>query len=117
MLRAGLHPAPGAKPATAAEGLTFTPWWNSVGADYFVAVGLPLLRGRAFSVAEATQADGPAVAIIDDVLATGGTMQACCELVTACGGTLVGIGFLIELLFLEGRKKLPAVDIRSVVTY
>lgn len=69
VLRAGLRPAPNAKPATPAEGRSFTPVWNSVGADYFAAVGLPLLRGRTFTVAEATQPGGPAVAIIDDVLA------------------------------------------------
>jgi predicted permease len=69
VLRAGVRPAPDAKPATAAEGLSFTPLWNSVGADYFATVGLPLLRGRAFTAAEATQPGGPAVAIIDEVLA------------------------------------------------
>ena len=69
VLRAGLSPAPDDRPATAAEGRTFTPFWNSVGADYFGAVGLPLLRGRTFSTAEATEHIGPAVAIIDDVLA------------------------------------------------
>ncbi len=67
--RAGAHPAPAVKPATAAEGRTFSPWWNSVGADYFATVGLPLLRGRAFTTAEATQPGGPPVAIIDEVLA------------------------------------------------
>lgn len=67
--RAGVNTAPDARPATAAEGLAFSPWWNSVGADYFAAVGLPLLQGRAFTVAEATQPGGPAVAIIDEVLA------------------------------------------------
>src|SRR5207237_3750901 len=51
--RAGVHLAPDARPGTAAEGLTFSPWWNSIGADYFATVGLPLLRGRAFTVAEA----------------------------------------------------------------
>jgi predicted permease len=69
VLRAGLSPAPDNKPATAAEGRTFTPIWNSVGADYFAAAGLPVLRGRAFTAAEATQPGGPAVAIIDEVLA------------------------------------------------
>ncbi len=49
------------------EGLSFTPLWNSIGADYFAAVGLPLLRGRAFTAAEATQPGGPAVAIIDEI--------------------------------------------------
>jgi len=67
--RAGVRLAPDAKPATAAEGLIFNPWSNSIGADYFTAVGLPLLRGRAFTAAEVTQAGGPAVAIIDEVLA------------------------------------------------
>ena len=43
--------------------------WNSVGADYFKTVGLPMLRGRAFSLAEATQSGGPPVAIISEVLA------------------------------------------------
>jgi predicted permease len=67
--RAGVNPAPDAKPATAAEGLVFSVWWNSIGADYFSAVGLPLLRGRPFTAAEATQSGGPAVAIIDEALA------------------------------------------------
>src|SRR5437762_4907438 len=66
--RAGLHPSPDARPATAAEGLAFEAAWNSVGADYFSTVGLPVVRGRAFTEAEATQ-PGPKVAIIDEVLA------------------------------------------------
>ena len=67
--RAGVHPGPDSKPATAADGRAFAPWWNSVGADYFAAVGLPLLRGRSFTAREATQSGGPAVAVIDEVLA------------------------------------------------
>ena len=67
--RAGKYPASGAKPTTAAEGMTFSPWWNSVGADYFATVGLPLLRGRAFTEAEANQPGGPPVAIIDEEFA------------------------------------------------
>ncbi len=66
--RAGVHPAPDAKPATAAEGLAFEVAWNSVGAEYFSTVGLPVTRGRGFTEAEATQ-PGPKVAIIDEVLA------------------------------------------------
>ncbi|MFZ0916228.1 MAG: ABC transporter permease [Candidatus Udaeobacter sp.] len=65
---AGLRPGPGAKPATAADGLAFDVPWNSVGVDYFSTVGLPVIRGRAFTEAEATQ-PGPKVAIIDEVLA------------------------------------------------
>jgi predicted permease len=66
--RAGLHPGPDAKPMTAADGLAFETAWNSVGTDYFSTVGLPVVRGRAFTEAEATQ-PGPKVAIIDEVLA------------------------------------------------
>ncbi len=67
--RAGSYPESDAKPATAADGQTFSANWNSVGADYFATVGLPLLRGRSFTAAEATQPGGPAVAIIDEILA------------------------------------------------
>ncbi|HVZ63313.1 MAG TPA: ABC transporter permease [Lacunisphaera sp.] len=67
--RAGLHPAKDAKPATAAEGLAYRSSWNSVGAAYFATLGLPILRGRAFTAAEAGNAGGPAVAIISENLA------------------------------------------------
>ncbi|MEY2526918.1 MAG: hypothetical protein QOE73_1689 [Verrucomicrobiota bacterium] len=67
--RAGLQPAADAKPATAAEGLAFNADWNGVGADYFTTVGLPVVQGRAFTEAEATQSAGPLIAIIDDALA------------------------------------------------
>jgi predicted permease len=66
--RAGFNVAPDARPATAAEGLAFDVSWNSVGADYFPTVGLPVVRGRAFTEAETTK-PGPKVAIIDEVLA------------------------------------------------
>src|SRR5881392_891421 len=66
--RARVHSALDAKPATAAEGLAFEAAWNSVGADYFSTVGLPVTRGRTFTEAEATQ-PGRNVAIIDEVLA------------------------------------------------
>jgi predicted permease len=67
--RAGVRPGPDDKPTNAAEGLAFNAAWNGVGADYFATVGLRVVRGRAFTEAEATQADGPIVAIVDDVLA------------------------------------------------
>jgi predicted permease len=66
--RAGVRAGPDAKPATAAEGLAFKACWDSVGADYFSTVGLPVIRGRAFTEAEATQT-GPKVAIVDEILA------------------------------------------------
>lgn len=57
------------------------------------------------------------VLLVDDVLATGGTAGAAVELIETIGGRLVGIAFLIELAFLNGRKKLPGRNIRSLVTY
>src|SRR4051795_9968367 len=49
---------------------------------------------------------GQRVLIVDDVLATGGTMKACCELVEDLGGTIAGIAVLTELMGLGGRKKI-----------
>jgi len=61
--------------------------------------------------------DGAKVLMVDDLLATGGTMAAACELVENQGGNIIGISFLIELGFLNGREKLGDYDIRSLITY
>jgi len=60
---------------------------------------------------------GSRVLMIDDLLATGGTMAACCKLVESLKGRIVGVAFLIELSFLNGREKLGQYPIHSVVTY
>ena len=62
-------------------------------------------------------APGRRVLLLDDVLATGGTMQACCELVRQAGAELVGCAFLMELGFLEGREKLKPVEVFSLIEY
>jgi len=49
---------------------------------------------------------GERVLLIDDLLATGGTMGAACKLIESCGGIVVGCAFVIELDFLKGREKL-----------
>ncbi|MFN2623700.1 MAG: ABC transporter permease [Chthoniobacterales bacterium] len=67
--RAGAYPESNHEAANPADGQMFSVNWNSVGSDYFSTVGLPLLRGRSFTTAEATQPGGPAVVIIDEVLA------------------------------------------------
>jgi adenine phosphoribosyltransferase len=59
---------------------------------------------------------GQRVLIVDDLLATGGTMKACCDLVEKLGGTIAGIAVLIELAGLKGRHKLPY-DVHSVLNY
>lgn len=58
---------------------------------------------------------GTRVLMIDDLLATGGTMQACCELVEEFDVKIVGVAFLIELCFLNGRNKLGGHPIHSVI--
>jgi hypothetical protein len=67
--RAGMHVGKDDKPATAADGVAFSSIYDSIGADYFAATGVPILRGRTFTAAEATQPNAPAVAIIDEALA------------------------------------------------
>ena len=60
---------------------------------------------------------GARVLMLDDLLATGGTMAACCEMVEELGGEIVACAFLIELSFLNGREKLDRYRIVSLVDY
>ena len=72
---------------------------------------------NSLEVAADAVADGARVVIHDDVLATGGTVQAIAGLVEQLGGQVVGINFVIELSFLEGRKRLGGYDIYSLIEY
>ena len=60
---------------------------------------------------------GAKVLLVDDVLATGGTAKAACELIEQIGGTVAGVSFLIELKFLNGRSKLAGRDARALIQY
>ena len=60
---------------------------------------------------------GENVVIIDDLLATGGTVEATIQLVEQLGGKVIGIAFLIELEALKGREKLKDYNVYSVLTY
>jgi adenine phosphoribosyltransferase len=60
---------------------------------------------------------GARVLIHDDVLATGGTVEAIAGLVEQLGGTVVGVNFVIELSFLGGRERLSQYDLYSLITY
>jgi adenine phosphoribosyltransferase len=60
---------------------------------------------------------GQKVLLVDDVLATGGTMEATAQMVEKLGGQILGISFLIELDFLKGREKLAKYQINSLINY
>jgi adenine phosphoribosyltransferase len=60
---------------------------------------------------------GARVLVHDDLLATGGTASAMCELVERAGAEVVGCAFVIELAFLHGRDKLAPRDVRSLIVY
>ena len=55
--------------------------------------------------------------VVDDLLATGGTMAATLRLVRQLGGVVVGVAFLIELAFLKGRAKLTEYPVHSLIVY
>jgi adenine phosphoribosyltransferase len=61
--------------------------------------------------------EGERVLVVDDLLATGGTAGATVHLIRQLGGDIVGVVFLVELLGLEGRKKLDGYEIHSLITY
>jgi adenine phosphoribosyltransferase len=60
---------------------------------------------------------GEHVLIVDDLVATGGTALAAARMVESLGGVVAGFGFIIELTFLEGRKKLEGYEIASLIQY
>jgi adenine phosphoribosyltransferase len=61
--------------------------------------------------------EGESVLIVDDLLATGGTAAATIHLIRQLGGEIAGVCFLVELLGLEGRKKLNGCPVNSLITY
>jgi len=61
--------------------------------------------------------EGQNVLIVDDLLATGGTAEATCELISKLDATIKGLSVLVELEFLEGRKRLNQYNVHSIVKY
>jgi adenine phosphoribosyltransferase len=86
--------------------------WEIERVEYELEYGTDLLEIHRDAVES-----GSRVVIVDDVLATGGTAAATIRLVEKLGGTVIGLGFVIELGFLAGRKKLTGYDVLSLVTY
>lgn len=86
--------------------------WKTVTASYALEYGTDTLEMHEDAVKP-----GEKVLIVDDVLATGGTAAAVCELVEKIGGKVEGIAMLIELGFLNGRAKLAGRNIHSLIKY
>lgn len=80
--------------------------------SYSLEYGTNTLELHADAIAEGEQ-----VVVIDDLLATGGTVRAAASLAEACGGVISGMGFVVELGFLGGREQLDRYDCYSLVTY
>lgn len=83
-----------------------------IGRDYELEYGMDTLEAHSDAVRT-----GQKVLIHDDLLATGGTARAACELVEELGGVVVGVAVVVELTFLSGRDALRGYDVVSLVTY
>jgi adenine phosphoribosyltransferase len=86
--------------------------WQTLGMDYQLEYGTERLEVHSDAVSA-----GDNVLVVDDVLATGGTARAACDVVRELGAEVTGIGVIIELAFLSGREKLPGAEVFSVLTY
>jgi adenine phosphoribosyltransferase len=86
--------------------------WQVEAEEYALEYGTDLLEIHKDAIEP-----GERVLVVDDVLATGGTAAATVRLVERLGGTVVGLGFVLELAFLGGRSQLAGRDVVSLVTY
>jgi adenine phosphoribosyltransferase len=86
--------------------------WRTISAKYALEYGFDALELHADAIKPGTK-----VLIHDDLLATGGTARAKIDLVEQLGGTVVGLAFVIELEFLNGREKLEGYEVVSLIQY
>jgi adenine phosphoribosyltransferase len=86
--------------------------WETVEATYALEYGTDSLQVHRDAVTP-----GARVIVLDDVLATGGTAKAKCELVEQLGGVVAGVVFVIELTFLNGRDRLGGYDVHALIQY
>jgi adenine phosphoribosyltransferase len=86
--------------------------YETISAEYELEYGTNQLELHSDAVK-----DGARVLVHDDLLATGGTALALCELVEALGGEVVGCGFLVELAFLNGRERLAPRATHALLSY
>jgi adenine phosphoribosyltransferase len=86
--------------------------YQTVRAEYLLEYGTDALEVHSDAVARGTR-----VLVHDDLLATGGTARALCELVEQLEGEVVGCAFLLELAFLRGRERLAGYDVHALLRY
>jgi adenine phosphoribosyltransferase len=86
--------------------------YDTVSAEYILEYGVDVLEMHRDALA-----DGNRVLVHDDLLATGGTAKALCDLVDQLGGEVTGCGFLVELAFLDGRARLAPHEVHSLIQY
>ena len=85
---------------------------ETIAAEYLLEYGPDALELHADALAA-----GARVLVHDDLLATGGTARALCDLVERLGGDIAGCAFLIELAFLGGRERLRPHDVQALISY
>jgi adenine phosphoribosyltransferase len=85
---------------------------ETVSAEYILEYGVDALEVHSDALAH-----GARVLVHDDLLATGGTARALAELVERLGGIVVGCAFVVELGFLEGRRRLEGFDVHTLIDY
>jgi adenine phosphoribosyltransferase len=86
--------------------------FQTISAEYLLEYGAGQLEVHTDALSA-----GKRVLVHDDLLATGGTAAALCELVEQLGGEVVGCGFLVELAFLNGRERLAPRETHALLTY
>ena len=86
--------------------------WTRHRVEYALEYGTDVIEVHTDSIDE-----GQRVLVVDDVLATGGTARAAGQVVAETGGDLVGMAFLMELAFLNGRQRLDGIDVRALLSY
>ena len=85
---------------------------ETVSAEYILEYGVDALEMHADALR-----DGARVLLHDDLLATGGTARALCELAEGAGAVVAGCAFLVELSFLGGRERLAPYDVHTLISY
>ncbi|MCA8976740.1 MAG: adenine phosphoribosyltransferase [Planctomycetes bacterium] len=84
--------------------------WKTNRIEYVLEYGTD-----AVEIHEDAVSKGQRVLLVDDLLATGGTMHAACQLIESCGGTVAGCAFVVELAFLKGRARLEGCQVESLI--